>query len=82
MSRRSPPGRWRASLGSIPITPGGIGVVELSLTAALIGFGGNNAGVVAAVLVYRFLTIVPTLVLGMVSAAFWRRLSKRAPVPS
>ena len=69
-------------VGSIPITPGGIGVVELSLTAALIGFGGNNAGVVAAVLVYRFLTIVPTLVLGTVSAAFWRRLSKRAPVPS
>ena len=61
-------------LGSIPITPGGIGVVELSLTAALIGFGGNNAGVVAAVLVYRFLTIVPTLVLGTVSAAVWRRL--------
>ena len=56
-------------LGSIPITPGGIGVVELSLTAALIGFGGNNAGVVAAVLVFRFLTIVPTLVLGIVGAA-------------
>ena len=55
-------------LGSIPITPGGIGIVELSLTAALIGFGGNNAGVVAAVLVFRFLTIVPTLVLGTVAA--------------
>lgn len=66
-------------LGSIPITPGGIGIVELSLSAALIGFGGNNAGVVAAVLVYRFLTIVPTLVLGTVSAAVWRRLVRRAP---
>jgi uncharacterized protein (TIRG00374 family) len=66
-------------LGSIPITPGGIGIVELSLTAALIGFGGNNAGVVAAVLVYRFLTIVPTLVLGAVAAAVLRRLVTRAP---
>jgi len=65
-------------LGSIPITPGGIGIVELSLTAALIGFGGNNAGVVAAVLVYRFLTIVPTLVLGTVAAAVWRRLMRHA----
>ena len=64
-------------LGSIPITPGGIGVVELSLTAALIGFGGNNAGVVAAVLVYRFLTMVPTLVLGAVAAVGWRRLLPR-----
>jgi uncharacterized membrane protein YbhN (UPF0104 family) len=66
-------------LGSIPITPGGIGVVELSLTAALIGFGGNNAGVVAAVLVFRFLTIVPTLVLGSAAALVWRRLVKNAP---
>ena len=67
-------------LGSIPITPGGIGIVELSLTAALIGFGGNNAGVVAAVLVFRFLTIVPSLVLGMVAAGVWRRLPG-APEP-
>ena len=66
-------------LGSIPITPGGIGIVELSLTAALIGFGGNNAGVVAAVLVYRFLTIVPTLVLGTVAATVWRRLVSGPP---
>jgi uncharacterized protein (TIRG00374 family) len=55
-------------LATIPITPGGIGIVELGLTGALVGFGGNNAGVVAAVLVYRFLTIVPTLVLGLVAA--------------
>jgi len=61
-------------LGSIPLTPGGIGVVELSLTGTLVGFGGNNAGVVAAVLVYRFLTMVPTLVLGLISAGTWRRL--------
>jgi putative heme transporter len=60
-------------LGSIPITPGGIGVVELGLTGALVGFGGSNAGVVAAVLVYRFLTIVPTLILGLVAAFTFRR---------
>jgi uncharacterized protein (TIRG00374 family) len=58
---------------SIPITPGGLGVVELGLTGALVGFGGNNAGVVAAVLVYRFLTVVPTLTLGLISAFTWRR---------
>ena len=62
---------------SIPITPGGLGVVELGLTGALVGFGGNNAGVVAAVLVYRFLTVVPTLTLGLISAFTWRRA--RAP---
>ena len=33
-------------LGSIPITPGGLGVVELGLTTALVGFGGDQAEVV------------------------------------
>jgi len=61
-------------LGSIPITPGGIGIVEVGLTTALVGFGGDNAEVVAAVLVYRFLTIVPTLTLGLLAGATWKRL--------
>lgn len=60
-------------LGSIPITPGGLGIVEVGLTSALVGFGGNNAEVVAAVLVYRFLTIVPTLLLGLGAATTYRR---------
>jgi len=65
-------------LGSLPITPGGIGVVELGLTGALVGFGGANARVVAAVLLYRALTILPTLVLGLVAAAVFRRLRPHA----
>jgi uncharacterized protein (TIRG00374 family) len=60
-------------LGSLPITPGGIGVVEVGLTTVLVGFGGKNAEVVAAVLLYRFQTIVPTLLLGLVAGATWRR---------
>src|SRR5262245_21649424 len=61
-------------LGSLPITPGGIGVVELGLTGALVGFGGPNDAVVAAVLLYRALTILPTLVLGLLAGVAWRRL--------
>jgi len=61
-------------LGSIPITPGGIGIVELGLTGMLVGFGGARDGVVAGVLLYRVLTMVPTLVLGLVSTALWKRL--------
>jgi putative heme transporter len=60
-------------LGALAITPGGIGVVELALTSLLVGFGGARAGTVAAVLVYRVLTIVPTIVLGLLAAATWRR---------
>ena len=66
-------------LGSLPITPGGLGVVEVGLTTALVGFGGSNAEVVAAVLVYRFLNIVPTLVLGLIAGATWRRLTPARP---
>ena len=69
-------------LGSIPITPGGLGIVELGLTTALVGFGGDNAEVVTAVLTYRFLTIVPTLVLGLVAGATWKRHHPRADLDS
>jgi putative heme transporter len=60
-------------LGSIPITPGGLGVVELGLTTALVGFGGDQVEVVAAVLVYRVLTVVPTLVIGLLAGVTWKR---------
>jgi uncharacterized protein (TIRG00374 family) len=59
-------------IASVPITPGGLGVVELGLTGALVGFGGDSASVVAAVLVFRFLTVVPTLVLGLIASFTWR----------
>jgi putative heme transporter len=65
-------------LGSIPITPGGIGVVELGLTGALVAFGGPNAEVVAAVLLYRFLTMVPTLLLGLLALTTVRRREAHA----
>lgn len=64
-------------LGTVPITPGGLGVVELGLTGALVGFGGANAGVVAAVLVYRFLTMVPTIVLGLAAMPVLNRGARR-----
>ena len=55
-------------LGSIPLTPGGVGFVELGLTGALVAFGASNDEAVAATLIYRFLTVVPTLVFGLLAA--------------
>ena len=60
------------ALGSIPITPGGFGIEELALTGALVGFGANNAEAVAVTLIYRFLTVVPQLVLGLIAAATYK----------
>jgi putative heme transporter len=58
---------------AIPLTPGGLGVVELALTSGLVAAGGNREEVVAAVLVYRFLTYVLPIPLGVLSYVFWRR---------
>lgn len=38
---------------SLPVTPGGIGVVEGSITLALVAFGGAETITLAAVLLYR-----------------------------
>jgi uncharacterized protein (TIRG00374 family) len=59
----------------IPITPGGLGIIELGMSGALLAFGGSNADVVAAVLLYRLLTWLPTLAVGLPSALIWRRLN-------
>jgi uncharacterized membrane protein YbhN (UPF0104 family) len=59
-------------LGSLPITPGGFGVVELGLVGTLVGFGGHDTQVVAGVLLYRFLVVVPTLALGALAGVTWK----------
>jgi len=67
-------------LGALPFTPAGLGFVELGLTGALVAFGASNADAVAATLLYRFLTVTPTLVLGLAAAATWRMHGRRRPV--
>jgi putative heme transporter len=61
-------------LTAVPITPGGLGIIELGLTGALVAAGGENDNVVAAVLLYRLLTWLPPIVLGAPAALLWRRL--------
>ena len=60
-------------LTAIPLTPGGLGVVELALIAGLTSAGGDRAQVVAAVLVYRVLTFVVPIPFGLATYLFWRR---------
>ncbi len=59
-------------LSAVPLTPGGLGVVELALTTALVAAGGDKAQVVGAVLVYRGLTYVLTIPLGVGCWGIWR----------
>ena len=62
-------------ISSLPLTPGGIGVVELGMIGTLVGFGASNEHVVAAVLLYRGLIVLPTLVIGLVALPMLRRLA-------
>jgi uncharacterized protein (TIRG00374 family) len=41
---------------NLPITPGGLGVVEGSLTIALVAYGGAQVSTVAAVILYRIVS--------------------------
>ena len=49
---------------SLPITPGGLGVVEGSITVALVQFGGPEASTAYAVLLYRLISYWLILVVG------------------
>jgi uncharacterized protein (TIRG00374 family) len=48
----------------LPFTPGGLGVVEGSLTVALVTFGGAKTSTVAAVLLYRLISFWLVVVTG------------------
>jgi len=62
---------------NLPITPGGLGVVEGSITIALVAFGGSRLSTVEAVLIYRIISFWAELVLGW-AAAGWLALGVRS----
>jgi putative heme transporter len=66
-------------ISSLPLTPGGVGVVELGMIGTLVGFGASGAHVVAAVLLYRGVIVLPTLVVGLASLPVLRRLAPAEP---
>ncbi len=56
----------------LPITPGGLGVVEVAYTTALVVAGGDGDLVVAAVLIYRALSDLLQVPLGIIAYVIWR----------
>src|ERR1019366_5615877 len=74
---------------TLPFTPGGLGVVEGSITIALVAFGGNHTSTVDAVLMYRVISFWLVLLVGwalwgkleyQVRRGRWRRQELEAPV--
>jgi len=62
---------------NLPITPGGLGAVEGSITIALVFFGSPHYSTVEAVLIYRLISFWAELVVGWASAG-WLALSVRS----
>jgi uncharacterized protein (TIRG00374 family) len=68
-------------LTAIPFTPGGLGVVEVAMISGLAAAGGDRPAVAAGVLVFRVLTYVLPIPLGVLTYLFWQRNKswRRAP---
>lgn len=66
--------------GSLPLTPGGLGTVEASLTGLLVAYGMHGPEVLAAVVVYRAVGFLVVAVIGASSWSHLRRTS-REPMP-
>jgi putative heme transporter len=66
---------------AIPLSPGGLGIVEVALITGLAAAGGARPEVAAAVLIFRTLTYVLPIPLGLVAYIVWRRNRswRRAP---
>jgi uncharacterized membrane protein YbhN (UPF0104 family) len=64
---------------AIPFTPGGAGLVEAVLIGGLVAAGGAKPQVVAAVLIYRALTWLLPIPVGIGCYLWWRRRSFAAP---
>ena len=58
----------------MPITPGGLGITELGLIGILAGSAGHKASAqaTAAVLMYRVVTYLPSIPLGVLACLTWR----------
>jgi uncharacterized membrane protein YbhN (UPF0104 family) len=61
----------------IPLTPGGLGFVELSYIGALVWAGGDRVDVVAGTLLFRLLTFVLQIPLGAIAYPVWLRTKER-----
>jgi uncharacterized protein (TIRG00374 family) len=74
---------WQTSLAAfafvrlltvLPITPGGLGITELGLVSILAAGAGHrdSAQVLAAVLLYRAVTYLPSIPLGAIACLTWQ----------
>jgi uncharacterized protein (TIRG00374 family) len=61
-------------VASLPLIPGGLGIVEGSLAVILVAYGAKKVPALAVVLIYRLLTFWAVIIVGWISIAVieWR----------
>jgi uncharacterized protein (TIRG00374 family) len=67
-------------LAAIPISPGGLGIVEATLTASLVGLGNPRGAVTLAVVGYRLVNFWLPIPVGAAAYVSLRADSRRRPV--
>ena len=68
-----------AAAAAVPLTPGGLGVVEVALSAALVAVGLHGSRALAAVLVYRLVSFWLVLAVGWTILAWLSRKRRQLP---
>ena len=70
-------------LAAIPVTPGGLGIIEGVLIPTLVGFGVPHSQAILAVLAYRLVNFWIPIPIGGISYAslMWRKKNGLAPTP-
>jgi len=66
-----------AAVGSTGLTPGGFGLVEATLTAALVAVGMNSSGALTSVLAYRLVNFWMILIGGWITMIVLTRFRSR-----
>lgn len=68
-------------VGSLPVVPGGIGIVEGSLAVILVAYGAGRVQALSAALVFRLVTFWLAIAVGWVSFGVIAYLSRRRGEP-
>jgi len=71
-------------VASLPLIPGGLGIVEGSLAVILVAYGAKKVPAIAVVLIYRLLTFWAVIIVGWISIAVieWRVRRESASLPT
>jgi putative heme transporter len=70
-------------VGSIPITPGGLGTADAVYIGVVAGAGASHEAAVAGDLLFRFFTYLLQIPIGAITYVVWKRkLSWRKPQPA